>query len=454
VDWARRPYTTSARLHDSPDAPLVDLVWYFTDQPALPPEQISVVNCRGWDSDPWEELSVGERAIPTAERVYNGRWQAPAFMPGNHMCRSEWFATGEPWPTELPDTVYDDENIPRCCGRPNMCVCVEEQVIAGGNNQATATEIAGSNVFWASPGAGRGMRLPAREGAVVWLRGGLLTQSCRLYPPVGERINSLPTNDFIQITNGGREDRTWIAIRYPAEDFPENPSHWSVFQIYEQGAGTVTSVGLVPPAEGITVAGSPVTGAGDFALSLADDLGALEALTGTDTLYYRSGVSTWAPVAFGAGVSFAGGVLSAAATPAPFAGARVERITPMGTPVAALTVVPFESSIFDTASFWSAGNPTRLTVPVGVSWAEFTCGIRYAATGILVNHTLRLRRNGTAVTEVFFTAPMGYQGGGAFVTSGPVAVVPGDYFEAFVETSNAKNIDGTPATFFSVKVLG
>jgi hypothetical protein len=453
VDWARRPYTTSARLHDSQDAPLVDLVWYFTDQPALPPEQISVINCRGWDSDPWEELSVGERAIPTAERVYNGRWQAPAFMPGNHMCRSEWFATGEPWPTELPDTVYDAENIPRCCGRPNMCVCVEEQVIAGGNSQATATEIAGSNIFWASPGAGRGMRLPAREGAVVWLRGGLLTQSCRLYPPVGERINSLPTNDFIQITNGGREDRTWVAIRYPAEDFPGNPSHWSVFQIYEQGAGTVTSVGLVPPAEGIAVAGSPVTGAGDFTLSLADDLAALEALTGTDTLYYRNGASSWAPVTIGAGLSFAGGNLEVTAVPGVMRGARVLRTNVYLTPVATAFAVPWEAVGFDTDSCWNAGDPTKLTVPAGASFVELTGGARYQATGILVNHAYQIRKNGSVLADAYFTGAQGYQRGACVLTSGPLQVVPGDYFEFWAETSNAKHLDPVPATFFSMRVI-
>jgi hypothetical protein len=41
------------------------------------------------------------------------------------------------------------------------------------------------------------------------------------------------------------------------------------------------------------------------------DLTSLAAATGTNTLYYRSALNTWSPVSIGAGLSFAGGVLSA-----------------------------------------------------------------------------------------------------------------------------------------------
>lgn len=77
------------------------------------------------------------------------------------------------------------------------------------------------------------------------------------------------------------------------------------------GGGTVTSVGITPPAAGLTVSGSPVTTSGNMTLALANDLAALEALTGTDTIYYRSAADTWSPVAIGSGLSFAGGTISA-----------------------------------------------------------------------------------------------------------------------------------------------
>lgn len=129
------------------------------------------------------------------------------------------------------------------------------------------------------------------------------------------------------------------------------------------GIGTVTSVNLTAPAAGITVSGGPITTSGSITLALADDLAAveglastgmaartgastwavrtitgpaagitvtngdgasgnptlaladdlaaLEALSGTDTIYYRSGVSTWTAVTIGSGLSFSGGSLSA-----------------------------------------------------------------------------------------------------------------------------------------------
>jgi hypothetical protein len=75
--------------------------------------------------------------------------------------------------------------------------------------------------------------------------------------------------------------------------------------------GTVTSVNLTAPAAGITVSGGPVTASGSITLALADDLAALEALSGTDTIYYRSGANTWTAVTVGSGLTFSGGTLSA-----------------------------------------------------------------------------------------------------------------------------------------------
>jgi Protein of unknown function (DUF2793) len=46
---------------------------------------------------------------------------------------------------------------------------------------------------------------------------------------------------------------------------------------------------------------------------LAGDLAALEAVTGTNTIYYRSAADTWSPVTIGANLSFSAGTLAAAA---------------------------------------------------------------------------------------------------------------------------------------------
>jgi hypothetical protein len=54
----------------------------------------------------------------------------------------------------------------------------------------------------------------------------------------------------------------------------------------------VTSVDLVPPTEGITVSGGPITTSGAITLTLSDDLAAVEGLT-TTGIVRRTGTSTW-----------------------------------------------------------------------------------------------------------------------------------------------------------------
>lgn len=67
---------------------------------------------------------------------------------------------------------------------------------------------------------------------------------------------------------------------------------------------------LVPPSSGITIT-NPGGVAGNPTFALADDLAALEALTGTNTIYYRSGTNAWSPVLIGSNLAFSGGTLSA-----------------------------------------------------------------------------------------------------------------------------------------------
>lgn len=58
-------------------------------------------------------------------------------------------------------------------------------------------------------------------------------------------------------------------------------------------SGTVTSVNITAPVAGITASGGPITASGSITLALADDLAALEALSGTGILQ-RTGADTYA----------------------------------------------------------------------------------------------------------------------------------------------------------------
>ncbi len=58
------------------------------------------------------------------------------------------------------------------------------------------------------------------------------------------------------------------------------------------GTGTVTSVNISQPAAGITVSGGPITSSGSITLALANDLAAVEGLSGTG-IVRRTAADTW-----------------------------------------------------------------------------------------------------------------------------------------------------------------
>jgi hypothetical protein len=77
----------------------------------------------------------------------------------------------------------------------------------------------------------------------------------------------------------------------------------------QTAADTFTGRTLTGPAAGISVAnGNGV--AGNPTLALSNDLAALEALAGTNTIYYRSAADTWTAVTITAPVTFSAGALS------------------------------------------------------------------------------------------------------------------------------------------------
>lgn len=78
--------------------------------------------------------------------------------------------------------------------------------------------------------------------------------------------------------------------------------------ICQTAADTFAGRTLTAPAAGITVSnGNGVSG--NPTLALADDLAALEALSGTNTIYYRSAANTWTAVTISNDFLFSGGTL-------------------------------------------------------------------------------------------------------------------------------------------------
>lgn len=66
---------------------------------------------------------------------------------------------------------------------------------------------------------------------------------------------------------------------------------------------------LAAPAAGLAISNADGSG-GNPTFALANDLAALEGLSGTNTIYYRSGTDTWSGVSIGGALSFSGGTLN------------------------------------------------------------------------------------------------------------------------------------------------
>ena len=79
----------------------------------------------------------------------------------------------------------------------------------------------------------------------------------------------------------------------------------------QTAADTFAGRSIAVPAAGISITNANGV-SGNPTLALANDLAALEGLSGTNTIYYRSASDVWSPVTF-SGLTFSGGVLTAAA---------------------------------------------------------------------------------------------------------------------------------------------
>jgi hypothetical protein len=105
------------------------------------------------------------------------------------------------------------------------------------------------------------------------------------------------------------------------------------------------------------------------------------------------------------------------------------------------------------APSWSAGNPTRLTVPAGVSKVRLKGNINWTFGGSGYRHVW-VHKNGA----LFFGTAKESDAGDSGVQSigtGVVAVTPGDYFELIArQTSGAtKNIAADELTWVAIEVV-
>lgn len=133
-----------------------------------------------------------------------------------------------------------------------------------------------------------------------------------------------------------------------------------------------------------------------------------------------------------------------------FQGARVEADTAVPVPAGQIVIMPWTTPRIDTAGIWSIAKPTRLTVPEYTQVVELTANVGFLSSQD-ATWQLEIRKNTT--TRVAVVNVGGHTNTRLNVSSGPMDVEAGDYFEAEMFTNIANSISVTSANFFTMTLL-
>lgn len=142
----------------------------------------------------------------------------------------------------------------------------------------------------------------------------------------------------------------------------------------------------------------------------------------------------------------------------PWRGATVKRTSDLPVSNLVETPIPWQATTEDTDSIWSAGNPTRLTVPAGVTRVRLSGSIQYEASTSGVRFLL-ISKNGSdfegRVRDVIGSSGTTGIALGMSASTADVAVSPGDYFElrAYHNGSSSLDLISGTALWFSMAVV-
>lgn len=149
----------------------------------------------------------------------------------------------------------------------------------------------------------------------------------------------------------------------------------------------------------------------------------------------------------------------------PYRGARVFRNTD-ATGITFPIVASWQSADFDTDGFWDFGDPTRLTIPAGITKVRFTAQIDFTSTATAGGLYAGLRKNmtGTGVMSpdvpgLPIAAPSrstaGYTTNLVSLVSGVLPAVEGDFFDIRLNSTipAVNSILGNGRTWFEIEVV-
>jgi hypothetical protein len=215
-----------------------------------------------------------------------------------------------------------------------------------------------------------------------------------------------------------------------------------------RGTGSVVvpaGAALMVYTDGTTNGIRAIGGVGGGASTFTD-------LTDTPTSYAGQSLRSVRVNAAETGLEFFAPTIFASNWAVPFRGALAQKTATQSVSANTETAITFNSTIYDTDSFWSNANPTRLTVPGGVTRVIVSANVRI--TGGSTSAQLQLRMNGGDVVGVGnVNMSTGFTVAQINAVSAPISVTAGDYFEASVFVTAARTIDASPRTWLAIQVV-
>ena len=134
-----------------------------------------------------------------------------------------------------------------------------------------------------------------------------------------------------------------------------------------------------------------------------------------------------------------------------FQGARLQRINTYTVTSGAPRIVTWENPILDTAGMWDIGDPTVLTVPVGVTVMEFYFGVHSSSFPNTLTRMWVERTNGTIFSNQDARSQAGQVGS---LASGPVSVIAGEKYRCKQWNDATMGFLSGTRTYFGAQILG
>lgn len=131
------------------------------------------------------------------------------------------------------------------------------------------------------------------------------------------------------------------------------------------------------------------------------------------------------------------------------------------TSTAAFQTIAWSAATLNQGTWWAVGNPSRLTVPAGVTLVEISAFSVFNPSGggvLPYSESLQILKNGVAILVATNQPSDTGNPASTYINTGPISVVPGDFFE--VQFFAADHAAASFCTFnhtgayFAAKALG